>query len=44
MEMNCIMKKIKNGFKALYFESSNGAEVVDIEFFFLYVTENKKER
>ncbi len=37
-------EKNKDGFKALYFESSNGAEVVDIEFFFLYVTESKKER
>lgn len=37
-------EKNKDGFKALYFESSNGAEVVDIEFFFLYVTENKKKR
>ncbi|WP_424632429.1 ATP-binding cassette domain-containing protein [Borreliella lusitaniae] len=37
-------EKNKDGFKALYFESSNGDEVVDIEFFFLYVTENKKEK
>ncbi|MBB6042560.1 ATP-binding cassette domain-containing protein [Borreliella yangtzensis] len=35
-------EKNKEGFKALYFEISNGDEVIDIEFFFLYVTENKK--
>ncbi|WKC88229.1 ABC transporter ATP-binding protein [Borreliella japonica] len=37
-------EKNKDGFRVLYLESSNGDEVVDIEFFFLYVTENKKER
>ncbi|AJA90373.1 ABC transporter ATP-binding protein [Borreliella chilensis] len=37
-------EKNKDGFKALYLESSSGVEVVDIEFFFLYITENKKER